>query len=470
MLAGCEVTEDSRKLAETRCSSCHMVPSPKDLPSEVWEKNIFPEMANYFKWSATSQYAYANKAFYNKKASFPMNDNEWNALLTYFVDNSSKEITHRENITRAKQHFFEPVLLDHLCELPSITALTIGESGQLYSASDQLVSRYSLIDSAFYSVEYKGVATQLIELASDSLYVLDAGRLGPHDLALGSLELLNFQNSALSKILSGLKRPVYSILEDSIIYISQFGHTTGLISKNSLANTKIRRVDTLLSLPGCYKMLKAQVEPDGHNELITICSQALEGVYSLSDKKDTEVKKLIAFPPHYGLSDLVMCDINGDNALDIILTNGDNADYSNVPKEYHGLRIYLNDKKGHFDLSYFYPIYGATQVQYLQLEDDGRLDLVVSAYFATSPDESILIFKNLTTKENQLNFEVYGVPEASKGRWLVMSKGDIDMDGDDDIVIGSNINGPTAVQDSTWPEKWYKESVDALLLLNKKNK
>ena len=78
-----------------------------------------------------------------------------------------------------------------------------------------------------------------------------------------------------------------------------------------------------------------------------------------------------------------------------------------------------------------------------------------------------MIFENQTSNSEILEFEVHTVSESVKGRWLVMASGDIDQDGDEDVVIGSNIDGPTKVEDETWMSQCEKESVDILLLLNK---
>ena len=50
----------------------------------------------------------------------------------------------------------------------------------------------------------------------------------------------------------------------------------------------------------------------------------------------------------YGSSYLELADMNNDGHLDILYTNGDNADYSYVLKKYHGLRIFINDGKNQF--------------------------------------------------------------------------------------------------------------------------
>jgi len=39
-------------------------------------------------------------------------------------------------------------------------------------------------------------------------------------------------------------------------------------------------------------------------------------------------------------------DVNHDGWTDLVVVNGDNADFSIIPKAYHGVRVYLNNQHG----------------------------------------------------------------------------------------------------------------------------
>ena len=54
-----------------------------------------------------------------------------------------------------------------------------------------------------------------------------------------------------------------------------------------------------------------------------------------------EEKRVLRFPPMYGSSFFELVDFNKDGFQDFIYTCGDNADYSQVLKPYHGIYIYL---------------------------------------------------------------------------------------------------------------------------------
>ena len=145
-----------------------------------------------------------------------------------------------------------------------------------------------------------------------------------------------------------------------------------------------------------------------------------------------EIRQLLTFPSYFGSSFMDLKDIDNDNDLDLVCTNGDNADLSIVAKPYHGLRIYLNDGKLNFTEKYFYPLNGASKVCSEDFDNDGDIDMAAISFFPYS-DESFLYFQNL----GNLAFKISTMKEISNEKWLTMDAADFDSDGDKDIVLGS---------------------------------
>jgi hypothetical protein len=159
-------------------------------------------------------------------------------------------------------------------------------------------------------------------------------------------------------------------------------------------------------------------------------------------------------------------DMDGDGDLDVVLSNGDNGEYPSPFKRYHGVRVLRNDGSMRLVEAWFQPVNGAFKALARDLDGDGDRDLAVISFFpdyARAPEESFLVLRN----EGGLRFRRETVREATLGRWLTMDAGDIDADGDIDLLMGSFCEGPPAVAiPPGLAAGWRTNGVNALLLLN----
>jgi hypothetical protein len=204
---------------------------------------------------------------------------------------------------------------------------------------------------------------------------------------------------------------------------------------------------------------------DGRLDIVALFAQGDERIMLYTNRGGLKFDetRLLRFPSIYGTSSFDMGDVDGDGDLDIVCTAGDNADFSTILKPYHGVYVYTNQGQMRFKQQVFYPQNGATKVMLADTDADGDLDMLSIALFpdvAKRPEEGLMYFMNLGK-----SFDQQTIPVNHLGRWSVMDIGDIEGDGDLDVVLGSHAVAkfPAGGFDPAW-----KNSKGILILRNKR--
>ena len=229
----------------------------------------------------------------------------------------------------------------------------------------------------------------------DSPRILTIGRFNPSDQELGNLI---FKNANLQN----LPRPVDFETGDlnmdgkEDVIICGFGHNTGKLFWYDEFNTDKEHV--LKYAPGARKAEIFDFNDDGKTDIMVLMAQAYEQLsifYNIGDG-DFEEKVVLNFSPVFGVSYFELVDFNNDGFKDILLTNGDNWDYSPIRKNYHGIRIYMNDGSNNFENIFFYPLYGASKAVARDFDKDGDLDIAASAFYSyeKKPEQSFVYLSN----------------------------------------------------------------------------
>ncbi|WP_051907907.1 FG-GAP repeat domain-containing protein [Flavimarina sp. Hel_I_48] len=424
----------------TYCGSCHITPDPTKIPKSFWEHNVLPEMARRM------GYGNLNNSLYPYPETPIIDSIQWNQIHDYVINLAPDNIP---NIPFRKGRGTE------LSQFHSSLQILANPktSGAITNSKYDAASGYLFMANAYGQVrEWKNrvpikghfnspiISTVFKE---DTTYLTEIGLMKPSETAQGTLYMM--KNGVMTPIFRKLHRPVYTEINDldedgkNEILICEFGNYTGelsiLIQKGGVYKKR-----TLLNLPGSIKVEVVDMNKDGKKDIAALFSQGREGIYIFYQKENLQfdIEKVISLEPEYGSSWFSLLDYNKDGKLDIVMANGDNADYSDFLKPYHGIRLYINEGGNTFEQKWFYPINGATRVLAEDFDLDGDLDFAVSAFFPdfkNAPEEGFVYLENKDAANYTFLPQV--TQKAEKGNWLVMDKGDFDRDGDIDLMLGS---------------------------------
>lgn len=132
------------------------------------------------------------------------------------------------------------------------------------------------------------------------------------------------------------------------------------------------------------------------------------------------------------------------------------------------LRMYPNSpliavRWTQFEESFFYHLNGAYNAIAQDFDQDGDLDIAAISFFPdyqNTPEQSFIYLEN----QGSNNFIPYTFPEVTRGRWIVMDTGDLDQDGDLDLILGSlafEIVPPNHLL-----QQWVQEGIGFIIMEN----
>ena len=186
------------------------------------------------------------------------------------------------------------------------------------------------------------------------------------------------------------------------------------------------------------------MDDDGDLDLLAMFAQGRNEMYFLRNDGVGQFELILLWKrgPGFGYNGFQLVDFDGDGQMDILAVNGNNMEIRDRPlKPYHGVRLHLNRGEMNFEETFFYPFYGAIKAIARDFDQDGDLDIAaISAFpdwYSPTP-ESFVYLQN----QGHDGFYAFSAPETVGGRWLVMDAGDLDGDGDDDLVLGGGNAAP----------------------------
>jgi len=475
-------SERGHRLAQIYCQTCHLFPEPALLDKATWENGALPEMAAWLGLTKPKLEIRRDGGVITEADVFPPSpiiaQEDWEAIRSYY-----KAAAPEKPLPQPERPPIQPNLkqfrvreLAYRRETPMTTLVKI-DSNRLY-VGDAMTRTLEALNAAGereFAVEFDSAPTSL-RIQNGLLDLTLIGRLFPSDDTKGKLLKLHPETDdmRITKVLGQLRRPTDTTFADlngdgrEDFIICQFGNRVGRFSWfENLGDGKFEE-HILLDRAGAIRSQVYDVNGDGLPDIFVLMGQGREGLFLFLNrgKGVFEQITLIEQHPAFGYSYFELVDFNHDGHIDLLTVNGDNGEYPSQPKNYHGIRIYLNDGKNKFFEKWFFPLNGAYKAIARDFDGDGDLDIAAISFFPDyrkSPEESFVYLEN----KGDWKFDAYSFPQSTAGRWITMDAGDLDGDGDIDIVLGSLVLGPrsTFIPESL-QASWKTNHLPILLLEN----
>jgi hypothetical protein len=446
-------------LAAEYCQSCHQLPDPALLDKVTWRKHVLPVMGLYLginSAASTGKLIDPKSDDYYMAAKPAMDSVKWKQIAAYFISKAPERLpvpNRIEPVHRLPFFEIEPAPAEWTSEksLTSYVKIDTSVVPHRLIVCDGLTNRLIILNDKVQTLGSSVLDGPVVDLSfqKNKITATTIGKdLWANNLRNGNIKEISIDKNGVvtppaQPLFQQLSRPVSVNVADldqdgkPDYLVAQFGKMAGRLSWVGGSGKNIQE-HVLRDKPGCIKTIIDRNNKSKRPDIWALFAQGDEGVflYINKGKGDFEEKRVLTFPPSYGSSYFDLVDFNGDGYKDIIYTCGDNGDFSQIPKPYHGVYIYLNDGKNNFTQKYFYPINGCYKAIAKDFDGDGDLDIATISAF---PDDKKhwQAFIYLENKEN-FNFQAYTLPlNIPFDTGMTMDAADIDGDGKIDLLLGN---------------------------------
>lgn len=491
-----KTSQTGEELANIHCATCHKYPSPALLDKNTWSNFVLLRMAAFMgiyhdnvryldkmpaQWMepgiggqrVTAANVYPKEPLISRA--------DWEKIRNFYVKNApaklssaSAKTTIKVGIPNFKITEFNPTKEI----LPLIQAIAVDEDAKAIYAGVykdgiyKMNTQGKLLDktaSTSFFVDFESTKNKFVALDMATRYATD----NPTGKLLIADSFHDFKQQKFTTKLEKLMRPVSfdsgDLNGDGVkdYLIAEYGNYLGQLAwYEATDNGKTFKSHVLFPDDGAIKAKIVDLNNDGKNDILALQGNGDEGIDRYLNQSNGEFKRerVLRFLPTNGSTDFQVVDFNGDGKEDILYANGDNGDYTPVLKPYHGIHLFLN-KNDAYKETFFIPLNGVYQAEAIDFDEDGDMDIAAVSFhpdFKNHPEESFVFYEN----DGQNNFSAYTFPQFADSRWMRFATGDVDADGDIDILV-SAMNIKTPEIEKAVADKWATKETAILLLENK---
>jgi hypothetical protein len=472
------------KQALVTCTRCHLLPDPSLLPRNIWADVVLKKMAFYTGIVQLDVESHKEGKLYKASGLFPdkpaLSREAWDQIESYFLQYAPVgDLPHppRDEINIGLPHFeLEPPRFRR--EPPLTSLVQIDPDEHVIFAADAGEQNLFVLNSGgelLGSLPAGGVPVWM-KRAEGRIYLACIGHIFAREERLGQLTVLERRPEGLNRkvLFDHLPRPCHVEVADvngdgrPDILLCMFGYLTGKFSWFENRGEDNYTEHVLYDKAGPVVSVVRDFDGDGKPDIALLVGQEAETlIIYYGDGKGGFPRTAQVFkkPPTYGHTYFETADFDGDGRLDFLVCNGDNGDYDSPAKPYHGIRIYFDRGGGRYEEGFFYLLHGAFRAIARDFDHDGKLDIAVNCFYPDydkSPRESFVFLHN----EGNLKFKASTFKECINGRWLCMDVGDLNGDGELDIVLGSMIRMPGSSVPSFVRDTWETTGPSVVILRN----
>ena len=477
-----------RKAAAIYCVLCHALPSPSDLDRRTWSEELLPKMRYLAGVAAPPTNGYFRDLprllaadYFPKKPLIP--PVVFDQIAVYYTQAAPEHLPAPEpSSSELGLTLFRPESAPQRHSPPRTPMVRIDAGQGMILASDAANQGLEFLDGSgrlLGALPLGNIAVSLAE-TEQQWYIGAIGHFFPRDEPVGQVIRVHRKTTPMrpEPILSGLPRVAHVAAGDldgdgrTDLVVCAFGNHLGRLSWFEARADGGFTERVILPEPGCLRSEIRDFNGDGRPDLMVLQAQARESLLLFLNEGGGRFRRQVVYqrPPSWGHSGFELADFNHDGLPDVLVTNGDNADFNtSPPKAYHGVRIYLNRGGLRWELAWAAPMRGAYRAVARDFDGDGDLDIAAASFFAdyeTAPQEGFLYFENISPAGGRAwEFKARALRQGATGRWISLEAGDLDGDGDDDLVLGSLIEMPTPVPDKLHG-LWREKGPSVLILRN----